>query len=1407
MAGRDVNPPVPRTVRLTEPEHDERFGREDLSLADFRSDHSYVLLGEPGLGKSTAFETEAHRVRAPDPIPARRFISRDFESRLDGQAEPLFIDGLDEVRAGSTDPRSPLDKILARLDTLGTPPFRLSCRSGSWLGAGDLRELSSLPGGAPLRVLQLNPLCREGVRQIVCRRRDDADEFITKAFEHGMDTFLWNPQLLAVLLDSVGAAGWPESPTEAFGIACRELSKEWNIDHRDAGRRIARPSRDAVLSAAGQLSALMLIAGKGGWTATDTDDPDLLSLHEVEAGNRATLLAALESAVFSGPASFRTPAHRLLAEFLGGRYLDERIRALEGVTVRRTLSLVLAHDGIPLPDLRGLSAWLAAFNPDARRTLIRADPTGVAFDGDASGFTSEERRELFERLEKSPDLGRRWPSTASLGALAGSRDRVALRELVSSPERSSARQNLVLLLLSGLASTGRPGDIALGQGSDADHRELENIVRDPTWRGDIRRRALSALARLLRGNPARQPLLRSLLAELKEGRLPDDGNRLLGTLLDNLYPGDLPPGETWDYLAVVPFTHRFDAYQRFWLGLVDRSSAAEIRELLDSLCVRAAEVIPKLAAHGLAGVVMELLARGLELFGDDMSVDDLYHWFELVEADLQRPGLVPAHCRNIVMRGLDGDEGDRIHAWLEARDDTRFSLIVRGLAERESEIGERFLDGSVGDKFLGRNPPEGFRQRCLGKATEMAPAQCRVARELASWAIRDRPDWGPPLTDEEVARAVEGTPSLENWNDDRLEARESRKSEEAAWKKRHAAFEDRVRERQRAYGASVREHAAELAEGNGPPALLHDLAQRYLEALAEEDSEGAAITRLRLQIGDDPELADAALSGFRSLLDRDDLPDLDQTLHLHETNQMSFFALPFLAGLAEEERLGTHPLHRLDAKQLRRALGYYFVSHMPGKYSALLAEPSTDTRPAWYLEALASRPEAVAGVLVAVHQARVRMKAGPDRHLHEMSQDPAYEYVTPLAVKRMFTAFPSRCTGSQVETLRLVIWAALDPRNMAPPELARLVRRRLERRGMDVAQRVQWLCAGLFVARSECLPQLRAYLADGSVQRAYHVVDFFMSFDHQLRGALSLDDWEAAELAVLLQAVGGRLRRYEPPEGVGMLGDEQLARFRAEPLLRRLIDALAERADDEAAVALESLATDPALGGWSGELTQARETQAERLRAARHETPGLASIQETLKGGRPGSAADLAALALEKLEGLGEHIRDGETNDWRQYWHRDPKSGQPSRPQHENDCRDALLSDLKRLLRPHDVDARKEGQYADDKRADLRVAYGSRLAVPVEIKKNSHRDVWRAVDQQLVARYTRAPESEGYGIYLVLWFGTDHMKVVPPSGNLPRTPTELAERLEERLTPEQRARIGVVVIDVSPSGKYAAEDS
>ncbi len=187
----------------------------------------------------------------------------------------------------------------------------------------------------------------------------------------------------------------------------------------------------------------------------------------------------------------------------------------------------------------------------------------------------------------------------------------------------------------------------------------------------------------------------------------------------------------------------------------------------------------------------------------------------------------------------------------------------------------------------------------------------------------------------------------------------------------------------------------------------------------------------------------------------------------------------------------------------------------------------------------------------------------------------------------------------------------------------------------------------------------------------------------------------------------------------------------------------------------------------------------------------IEQVRRTLDNGPPANAGDLAALLVDRLRGIAEEIRTSNTNDWRLFWNEGPRR-EPIAPKHENSCRGALLSRLRDRL-PPGVDAQPEGHYADDRRADVRVACGD-FNVPIEVKKDSHRDLWSAVRDQLIARYAQDPATDGYGIYLVLWFGEDGPP--PPDGRPNRSAGELETRLTESLSAAEARRIVVCVIDV-----------
>ncbi len=1385
---------------------DGRWQSENRRLSDFRSAHAYVLLGEPGSGKTTAFEGEEKEDGNASFVSARHFIRRHFDSHPEWRDKTLLVDGLDELRASGGNPHEPLDVFLCRIEQFGRPRFRLSCREDSWLGRNDFGELASVTGGEELHLLRLDPLDTDKACEILADKGvENPEEFVWRAVEDGLRVFIENPLLLETLADTVASGSWPDGRLDTFERACEELAKEKSKRHLDARDGVSFSTMEIVL-ASGRLCTLLLLSGKTGWSRRGPGDEDCLALSE--AGDRQDLFkAALDTKLFGGSAeTCRSPHHRAIGEFLAAKYLDHTIR-VKHLAPGRVLAWMQGIDGVVMPDLRGVSVWLAAMNGQVRSRLIESDPIGLAFHGDAGRFSRRETQLLLGGLEAKLPYLREWPSRASLAALVAGPAREILWEMLRDGDRSNARQGVVELLLRGMAAStwDRP---RIAAGNSSRHAEgargaLESVVRDPIWHSKTRHQALVALIHVVGNEADHISTLRNLLDDLAEGKVPtDEQGDLQGELLLRLYPGHLAVEHIWEYL---PSGAVFDGKAReFWTQhLVCESLPGDVSSLLDTLVARAEELNVRLAQANLDSLVMKLLAWGLELFGEEREVAKLYEWFELVDVDHEPLGLVPAHCEQVGYR-YHREEEKQIYCWLRAQPCIQRALVLEGLKRNATGPRTTALEMTIGAKFLGNTATAEFRKWCLDQGVQLATTDPRLAEELAYWAVtRNCEEWDPVLGDDEVAAAVRDIPLLREWNEKRLAA-EEHYSEMAAQQRESPAFVE-IRGRIEAYVASVREHMDAIQTGQGPPGMLYELGRVYVVGL-EAGGPVQAREDLTLHLGSDRELVEAVIHGFHHLVDRRDLPDLNGIVRLYGNGKMSVFASPFLAGLTEDEVAGTDPLQRLNDEGLGRALGFYLLSRLPTKCrpNPRVFTREEDCRPSWYRQALRDHPQAVADAFVAVHRVRVRAKEPPDQHLYDLARTDEYAEVARLAVPRMFTPFPSRCSAIQLETLRQVLWAAL--RHMCSAALRELVRRRLARKGMDIGQRAQWLATGALTTPEELLPQLVGFLSDEGEtrsrhweQRAHHLVNFLV----QDTKSLPNQEWPTTHLGALIGAV---CRWVRPSSDYWQDSSDRFKAVRiaeidmkAPPLVQHWIDTLAKRVDEQAIAALDNLAEDPKLESWRGHLVRERDTQAERLRKAKYHVPTLSEIREAMEDGPPASAADLAALVTEELSQLADRIRTGNTGDWRQYWHTDPDDPQGRkviRPKPEKLCRDHLLSGLRPCLFPYEVDAEPEAHHAEDARSDILTVCRPH-AVPVEIKKTDSRDLWSACRDQLIAKYVRDPRSGGYGIYLVLWFGPEHLKRSPTVGTRPDSPDQLRQMITEMLEPAQRRTITIVVVDVS----------
>ena len=855
---------VSRTVTVV----GEKPGRS-APLTDFRSRKAYVLLGDPGAGKTKAFETECEDHADSEFATARRFIRKSLDRMSDWEKKTLFIDGLDEVRAGTSDPRRQLDQILERLRRLDNPDFRLSCRTADWLGRNGLREGVEGAGYEDVCVLYLEPLTPADIRGILIDLGEpDVAGFLAKAREHGLEGLLDNPQLLGLLVEATRDGKWPRGLRKTFELACRSLTR--------SGCR-EEPEVNGTMAAAGHLSALLLLSDMEFLATNPSNHPDTLCLADIDGGDTTARSRALRSNLFvSCPGGHFVSNHPHEAAFLAARFLHRCIK--DDVPVGRILSLISGEDGVVVTRLRSLSAWLAAFNRSARTSLINADPVGIALYGDVGGFRKREIRRLLRAFADKADEIQPWDwPPLALASLINDHSVALLARHLNDDDRSEARQTVVGLLLHALSRVdrGTPGSIS-----------LERTIRDATWSNWVRHCALRALLHHS-GDEGPCPLIR-LLDDLRDGRVEDRDGDLLGALLDRLYPVHLDPDRIWDYLVPRGSPDHVGTYRIFWSAhLPNRTRVSELVALLRSLREQGEALREHLQDDWLCRLIRKLVRRALGHAGDHVSVSTLYDWLELIDVE----GIESTMARTREYLEVSG--------WLADRPELQKELALEGLhrrvgiddaascAAREGD-GDRKSHGHTNADdahyhafqirwaIFRAGAPDDFAQWCLHQAVAIADTDTMIARILLDWS---RPwgqdDSGPEPSIEEVRHATRGSSALRDEVARLLEGEKKSEAREAemGFRKEEDEYRRERRREQEGFITHVREQATELQKGRCPPGLLHRIAVAYHDFFHDQREATPRQRVLKLLQGHH-DLAGAAIEGFRRVGDRDDLPTL-----------------------------------------------------------------------------------------------------------------------------------------------------------------------------------------------------------------------------------------------------------------------------------------------------------------------------------------------------------------------------------------------------------------------------------------------------------------------------------------------------------------------------------------------------
>ncbi|MHB1358150.1 MAG: NACHT domain-containing protein [Rhodocyclaceae bacterium] len=1327
-----------------------------LPLAALRERPAYVLLGEPGAGKTTAFKQEAE-VAGTVAVTARDFV--DLGPPDNWQGKPLFIDGLDEMRAGAADGRDHFGAIRRRLLELDRPPFRISCREADWRGASDQDALRRVAPDGKVAVVHLDDLTDVQIAQLLKENHgvDAPQGFIEQARERRLGGLLANPQTLRMLAEAVGPEKWPDSLAETYALACEKLAEEPNKRHRDA-RRDNAVATAAVLEAAGHVFAVQLLAGIAGFArdpaCTDAAHP---AFEAIGLSLSPALKQALTSRLFEsgGQEERREPAHRSIAEFLGAYFLAHRIDR-SGLPLGRVVALMTAEDGGVVADLRGLHAWLAVHSLATRPGCMARDPLGVVLYGDLHGFSTQDKQRLLSALGQE---AKRYPMFRSqnweaspFGALTGPDVSADFHAVLVSDARDEAHESLLDCVLEAITH-GEPmpelGDALIALARDASH-----------WPRN-RHQAIEAYLRANASEP--EPLL-GLLDDIKDGKVEDGGDELMGLLLTRLYPAHLPATQVIIYLHPVRPSDRIGGlYQFFWeYNLVRDTPAENLPSLLDSVAADLGTLRTMLNEFHFNRFAGELLATGLEKAGETVGVVQLWNWLGI--------GL-DEHA----FSHLDKDHTERIAQWFNNRPAIYKTLLEYALDQCTDSDNPLELFYRIDGRFRGTAMSPEIEEWCFAKAA--ATTNEGLRRQLfnkGAFALVRRLDYTPELLDAFLAIA-EKHPVLQTNVDEWL------KMEWVEWRQENAQRKAQRTDKEQARIADwvghFRKHQTAIENGTAPPGIMHDLAMIYFGRFREARGD-SPIDRLQSFFGNDAGITLAALAGLRSCLSRADLPTVQEIINLNVKGRHHFIAEACLAGVEELTREGEEAVLALDSEVQARLVAFR-LTHDFGN------------TPAWFQALVRQRPQVVAEVLVAYGMAMFKARKEHVSGLYPLAHDDTYAEVARHAAMRLLSAYPLRAKKDKLGDLGVLLTAAIQHADRQV--LLELIATKLSRPSLDGTQRNQWLAAGLLLDPVRYEAPLVRHVGKNQ-SRAMQVAGFFES--RPTRGR-QLPELSESSATLLIRLLAPHLSP-ERPTGTG--AHIVTAEMNAAELVRTLISRLGANPGTKATSILDTLLADERLHAWHGQLRHYRESQRVASREAHFRRASAADVVRTLANAEPANAADLHALLVQHLHDMAREDRDGNAMGYLRYWNVD-SHGRPTDPRPENECQKRLYEMLKERLRPTGVDLQREHQRRENKRADISASFGGigGFNVPLELKVESNRDLWRALRDQLMAHYVCDPGAESYGIYLVFWFGGKGMPVAADGGKRPGSAQELEDRLRATLKPDEQQLIGIIVMDCSPS--------
>lgn len=1184
----------------------------------------------------------------------------------------------------------PIAEILSKINHDDISNFVLTCRAVDWQHSLNVGIIQDRWKKIPV-VGKLLPLSDSEIIEFVNENGDEqsGSAFFESAAKHNAIDLLRNPQTLIMLLKVTKKTGWPKTRTELYREACKLFIEEFNPTHRSINR--GQQSQNLLLDGAGFICAQLILANKESVSLEGSANDYSIQVGDLcsNTSNDEVVKDVLSSKIFRMASNDSVEPCH--------RTVAEFLAGAwlanalrDDLSLRRLESLLYAHENVVPPALRGLHAWIATLgSSEIRDTFIPRDPYGIFRYGDAHEMSVEEVRILLTSLQDLSDIDPYFRS----------------EDWHATFGKGLVRPELKDDILSLIRNPETPYQLI--------HLVLESVKGEP-FADSIADDLLS----LLLMPAATYVERRAALEALMECNDAPDWNKVINQLR---------------VLAEIQSL-------RLALEIIELKT-----ELFSGLDIAKVLITLSWVSKRGAGPRYAGLGYGLHLQMDDKQLNEA-----LAKLSKTR---IQGDIDDEEDQQFDDDAKEWIFSFLNEcfnRDcppNPELTWSLLNTVKRYSYYKKNEFHDAISNYF--KKHPE-FRQSVQKIAFETAKGENSTLvffhlRE-ASYALTMREEdivvvlnevvanrnkktnwvdlwkslilcikWNPDFKGDAIAHArhqasalSELLPILEELEKPIVNAYEieERKSREK-WERRQSK-ENRKRHE------SYQNVKDQITSGKRVDVVSH-IAKVYLGWFIDNKADTAE-ARVELLVG--TEMVEDCIRAFSTTVHVCEIPDPQEMSTIRAAKKQEYYIEPIL--IAYCSMIGE--LVKLPDKILESTLAAcrWGIRHtddtitpeVQGKLENLVFKNTTQK--AKFVRAtiepfLENNHEHISGLYRIIDEETFSDIAG----------DLTREWI-------------SRYKTFSTSPLKLLLKGAI--KYGTPEILIPIVIDKIENNlWSDEEQHGLWI-ATLFLLNFDHSKNVVENFAKADVNRFWAFKDLIESCAGIIRLDASQNHFIVSEFGTVAPP------NASPPSG--FVGSKHP--WEANQFINDRIKALSADPSEESSKLLKQLTTRQDLNGYLDFVKHSYALQLRLKAEIKFKNVSLAEVRSVLLSKAPMNHLDLQSFIIDQLQLLQRRLKDGPTNDYVTFWNGDT-------PQAENYCRDRIVGFLNPYLERYSVRAHTEGTMPNNKRCDF-LNTCLNLDLPVEIKGQWHPDVWTSALDQLEG-YSKEYRADGFGIYLVVWFG------------------------------------------------------